>query len=437
MTSSNETFNPGYCTVEGAKIITYEGAEEDLTGLIGNISIQQSLSLNAYVGSVEILDGIGLLVNLPIRGEEELQLKLKSHDLQTEVNLVLQIVSISNVQIQKSSGDMYAYTLDFMSKSSFEALKGNVITAFRDQSASYCVNKIFAQYYKKNLGSNRTFEIEPSDGDMRVVIPDYNPPQAISFLAVKAFNNKSKSSTYRFFETLGGYYWVTDEWLLEKGQKGTIKKLKYSPIVDRNPLQGATIIETLEEFQNASHVNTIEDLTSGAYKNTVMEIDLITHKKRIFKYDYLKKKGSYKGMQGKIGGISGSKHSEKFIVDTFDEDNSPQYVVYRDWSPRGMQIKPGQVPRADQHMTEIIQNRTTYNYHLMNNMCSGAIRGRLDIQPGQIIDLSVMEPDARMEGKQNRRLSGYYLVFATSHNINGTSLMTELKMVKFDWETEK
>ena len=96
---------------------------------------------------------------------------------------------------------------------------------------------------------------------MRVIIPDYNPIQAMKFLCAKAFTNKSKSSTFRFFETVDGYNWVTDEWLLAEANNTERKSLKYSPIVDRNPLAGPVIIETLSEFTTSNHVNTLKDLT--------------------------------------------------------------------------------------------------------------------------------------------------------------------------------
>jgi len=432
-----ETFNPGYCTIESADIFTADGQHESITGLIGRFDLQQSMSAGTITGSIDILDGVGLLTSLPIRAEENLKLKLKSHDLQTELFLDLQVIEISNVSIQKESGDQYAYTLNFITKSSWQATIQNVITAFRSKSASYCAKQLFYRHFKKHIGKNRTFNVESSDGEMRIVIPDYNPIQAMGFLCAKAFTNKSKSSTFRFFETVDGYNWVTDEWLLEQANNTERKKLKYSPIVDRNPLQGPVIIETLSEFTTSNHVNTLKDLTNGAYKNSVMEIDFTTKKKRDFHYDYVKKKSKYKGMQGKAGGVTSLKHSESFIKDTFTKENSPQTVVYRDWSAAGFEQKPGQVPRSEQHMTEIIQNRRAYHYHLNENMCTAIIRGRLDIKPGEVIDLSVLEPNATLEGKQNKRLSGYYLIYATSHNVSGTDLKTELAMVKFDWETGK
>lgn len=438
-----ETFNPGYCTIESATLVSAAGdfgKKEDITGLIGRFDLQQSMTSGVIAGSIDVLDGIGLLSSFPIRAEEGLKLHLKSHDLQTELFLDLQIIEISNVSIQKESGDQYAYTLHYMTKSSWKATIENVITAFRNRSASYCAKTLFKRHFQKNINKSlsqpaRTFNIEETDGEMRVIIPDYNPIQAMQFLCAKAFSNRSKSSTFRFFETVEGYNWVTDEWLLEQANGKIRKQLKYSPVVDRNPLAGTVIIETLSEFTTSNHVNSLKDLNEGAYKNKVMEIDFTTKKKREFNYDYVKKRSKYKGMQGRLlGDKVGMKHSERFIQDTFTRENAPQSIVYRDWSASGFEQKPDQTPRNEQFMTEIIQNRKAYHYHLVENMCTGVIRGRLDLKPGEVIDLTVLEPNAELEGKQNKRLSGHYLIYATSHNIDGSNLETELSMIKYDWD---
>ena len=431
-----ETFNPGYCTIEQAILKSYKGDTENIAGMIPHFSMSASIGQVAISGEIEVLDGVNLLNKLPIRGEEELNIVLKCHDLQTEVELNLQVIEVADLIQQTSSGDTYKYTLKFITKSSYKAGIQNIITAFRNKKASYAANQLFKKYFKPNLESSRKFNIEESDGVMRLVIPDYTPQEAMNFLCRKAFTKSSKSSTYRFFETIDGYNFVTDEWLLAEAQKKEIKNLKYTPIVDRNPLEGKVIIETLEDFKNSAHVNTFNDMRAGAYKNTVMEIDLTTHKKRVFNYDYLEKKGSYKGMQGQVGGISGSKHSDDFIKETFTYDNAPQNIVYRDWSPEGFEAKDRMVPREDQHMTEIIQNRIAYHYHMMENMCTAVIRGRIDLKPGEVVNLSILESNASLEAEQNKRLSGYYLIYAVGNNINGESLETALKLVKYDWETE-
>jgi hypothetical protein len=100
----------------------------------------------------------------------------------------------------------------------------------------------------------------------------------------------------------------------------------------------------------------------------------------------------------------------------------------------GFEAKAGMVPREDQFMPEIISNRIAYNYHLTNSSVTVNMKGRLDIQPGDIINLTVQEPDVSLSGKMNTRKSGLYLVFNTVHAIDNEQLNSSFSLVKYDWD---
>lgn len=443
-----ETFNPGYCTIEGATLKSHAGEELDITNMISAVSLSQGLSMASYRVSIGILDSIGMLHNFPILGEEKLFITLKSHDMQTQVNLKLRLVAVRDIV---QSGEKQAYTIDLLSTSSYDASLKNIITAFRDKSASYCATQLFkknfgkieetgksdsATVYKFSNDRDRIFVAEESEGKMRVTIPDYAPASAMSFLTSKAYSRKSLSSMFRFFETIQGYFWVTDEWLLKHGKSVTPKNLSYSPgtTIPLDPREGAAIIESIEELNYNEQVNTMKDLDGGGYKNTVVEIDLTQHTKKVHKYDYLKSKRKYKGMGGLAPSKEGQKHTDSFIAKTFTEDNSIQHFVIRDWAAPGFQSKPEMQLREDQYMSEIISNRIAYNFHLQNSSITATMKGRLDITPGDIINLTVQEPDVSLSEKMNKRQSGLYLVFSTEHSVSNEKLTTSFGLVKYEWD---
>ena len=254
---------------------------------------------------------------------------------------------------------------------------------------------------------------------MRVTIPDYAPATAMSFLARKAYSRKSLSSMFRFFETIKGYFWVTDEWLLQNGKAAGAKSLHYAPgtTIPLDPREQISITQSVEKLDSSSHINTMLDIDGGGYKNTVIEIDLTQHTKTVYSYDYLKSKRKYKGMGGQTPTYVNTM-SYDFIKKTFTADNGVNHFVIRDWAAPGFEAKAGMVPREDQFMPEIISNRIAYNYHLTNSSVTVNMKGRLDIQPGDIINLTVQEPDVSLSGKMNTRKSGLYLVFNTVHAID-------------------
>lgn len=456
-----DSFNPSLCTIEKATIKSIDNREKDITALIYAFNIKSSIYDSSFSANLRCFDSVGLLHKFPLRAEEEIDLTIKGHDFQTELNIKGQIVKINNVS-KNEQGDGYYYTLHFVSRTAYRAGIQNVITAFNNKSASFAAKQLFKKYFNQNkelnladqageippnsyayqLSSNRgrIFYIEDSAGQMRTIIPDYTPIQAMNFLASKALaNSDSPSSTYRFFETFDGYYWVTDEWLLKrtKFNKKKIKDLYYMSFSEQHPQYADRMVRHVKSLENSSHVDTGQDLDSGAYKNTIMEVDFVNHTRKYHNYDYQTEKKKYTSMTGSPRTSNvGATHSDKFITETFKDENknARQFVVYRDWQADGVASVPGQVVRPQQNMVEIIQNRVAYNHHLNNSKINIEVEGRIDLIPGDVINLITQEPNIELENKQNERLSGKYLVSMVNHNMDQNTLTTQVEIVKYGWQ---
>jgi len=458
----SESFNPSQCTIESAMIKSADNRDASITALIYGFNLTQSIYSSSFSGTLKVLDQVGTLHDFPLRAEEELELIIKGHDLQTELNIKGQIIKIDGLS-KNDLGDGYFYTLHFISRTTFRAAIQNVITAFTNKSGSHAAKQLFKKYFNQGkeltlatstgempdnseslqLSSNkgRAFYIEESDGQMRTIIPDYTPSQAMNFLASKSkAGAQSPSNMYRFFETFDGYYWVTDEWLLKRAIKNEskIKDFYYLSFSEQDASQYADImVRNVVSFENSNHVDTGADLDSGAYKNTVMEIDFVNHTRTSYNFDYQKAKKKYISMTGQPRTSNvGAVHSDKFITETFKDENknAKQFVVYRDWQPDGVTSIPGQVLRTPQNMVEIIQNRVAYNYHLNNSTVSLGIEGRIDLVPGDVINLITQEPNIALENKQNERLSGKYLIAAVDHSMDQNTLKTQVEAIKYGWQ---
>ena len=75
-------FNPQLCEITKAEISRYDTNTRDITALITQTIITQSLEDVAWRGEVEVLDTVGLLDKFGLRGEEAFRLELKSEDLE-------------------------------------------------------------------------------------------------------------------------------------------------------------------------------------------------------------------------------------------------------------------------------------------------------------------------------------------------------------------
>ena len=206
---------------------------------------------------------------------------------------------------------------------------------------------------------------------------------------------------------------------------------------ENHPEYAHRMIRHVKSLENSSHVDTGQDLDSGAYKNTVMEVDFVNHTRKYFNYNYDKVKKKYVSMSGSPRTSNvGAVHSEKFLQEIFKDENknAKQYVVYRDWQADGVASVPGQTVRPQQNMVEIIQNRVAYNHHLNNSKVNIELEGRIDLMPGDLINLITQEPNIELENKQNERYSGKYLISTVNHNMDQNILTTQVEMMKYGFQ---
>lgn len=476
-----EKFNPGICEIQKAQIVpfgtTFDSEQvQDITALVASFTIQQSIDSTAIRGNMFLLDNIGFIERLPLRGEEELLLEIKSFDLGTVRRLKAKIYRIDNVQ-RTESGNGSSYTLYFVSKLSYDANLNYLITSFNDVRGDKAVEKIFDKNYSKITPENefkkdgqiaqqpngtrvfkiesekeRLFFIQPTYGNMRLTIPRYAPSEAITFIANRSFSkDQYLSSAFRFFETWNGFYYVTDEWLNDKAAiSKNIPTLNYNTFSSRDPADAALQISTIQDFRNNRRANVAEDMFSGAYTNTFIEVDVLRHKVKRYNYSYMgtredftrqnpnnislskkvEAKQNFKTSSGSVSSLASDIHTPDFIDNTFTADNAKRHMIIRDYTSK--ETGSG-LSKDDTFYRQSTAYKTMYLNHMNSTTVSMSIKGRLDLVPGDVVNINIRDMDAAGEAKPNKQLSGKYLIRSVINNVQGNVLNTVCNIVKYDW----
>jgi hypothetical protein len=453
-------FNPSVCEIQKAEIISYNNtAKRDITSsFISRFEITQSMDAVAYSGWLFVVDTIGILDGLPIRGEETLELWLKGMDLGTEVRISARIHKVSDITPTQSSNGV-TYKLHFVSKTTFDSTTKRITEAHTD-TVSVMARKMFNAYYAKlgtgnfkkesddskflPFGSSRypiieepkrQFIIQPTYPSTNLIIPRLTPSEAMFFVAARGYNPETPSQTFRFFETLENYYFCTDEYFLKGITAEDVVSMYYAPVVSYDAVNAAGQLNRIETLHVLSKgIDTSTDLFSGSYRNEVVEIDFIRRRLDISKFNY--DDARYIDMTGTTKSISNNPHTEKFRNDTFTENNARRFMIFRNYT------RPGDgspnILRADEKLAEIVHNRVSYYHHLNNTSVMAGLKGRLDIRPGMIVDLQIKNLDGISATIGiNQTMSGRYLVQSTVHSRDDEgTLNTMLKMAKFDWSAQ-
>lgn len=447
---SNSTYHPSGAVITRALITSFSGANTDITPVIAGFEIEQSMDMVGYLGYLTIGEGVGVLENFKLRGEEKLDLEIVSRDLNTKVELKAQIYKIDNVTTGNSNDKLF-YRIHFLSRVNYEASKKRIIMPFQNVTAGYAAEQLFRKFFSElsplstrttlpyntkafsiNDDSKRAFYVQPTAGDIKVIIPNYSPTEAIYFMSLKSYSTDSSSSSFKFFETYSGFYFVTDEFLIKRAidNPSEIIDLVYLPVSTLDPRAAALHVKLIESFSNDSRVDTALDLAVGGYRNKCIEIDLIRRNvvEKSFSYlDNLK----YTGMDGQKVNISDDVHTPEFIKQTFNDNNAKRFLIFRDYSQTG--DNPTTL-RADQYYSEIASNRMFHEHHMNTTSVSVKLKGRLDIEPGRVVNIDATEFNVGTRSKQdNNQLSGRYLVRGVTHILDGNTLHTNLKLVKYNW----
>lgn len=449
-------FNPSRCEITRAIIVSHDNTQRiDVSGnFIGKFELNQSMNSVAYSGSAFCIDTQGVLETFPLRGEERLDLQIRCFDLDTTLNLKTRIYKVSDIRPATNS-DSSTYTLHFISETSFNASLKKITAPFKTsikRAAYELFNNNFgsisdpdflqsddktkvlpyatARYEIKDQEFPKSFFITPTVGLSKFIIPDLMPSEAMYFIAGKAYNPETPSQTFRFFETFENYYFCPDEFFIRDPKK--VHSLFYAPNVDLGPTNVAAQIERVEEITVLSKgIDSSMDVATGSYRNDVIEVDLMRRNFSISKFNFDNSK--YIDMSGSTRSESSNPHTEAFRKDAFTDNNAKKFMVFRNYS------RPGDIPsnlNLDRHLADIAHNRVSYFHHLNNTSIAAVLKGRLDINPGEMINLDIKALESTETARDNSSLSGRFLVQAASYKVDEAgTLTTLLKLVKFDWDS--
>lgn len=429
---------PGYYKVISATITPYGSTNKvDISGITHKIVIEESLENDSIRGHLSVIDAVGLLEKLPIRGEERLSIEIEDILKQKKI-YDLYVYKIENVTT-KNMNDSLSYDMFFVSYMRWNAGRSKIIESF-DRSIRDTAEQIFKRYYTP---FTKPFKTDSTDGNFYCAIPNYTPIQAMKFLASRAYNNVSPSCSFRFFENSEAFYFVPDEWLIADAiATDNVKEFSFIPNLssleinqssNKNAYDIEAQLKNLIELRNTDRINTVNDLHSGAYKSNPIVIDFVNKTVTDNRYSYKDSKTEFTSLNAGNKNIE-DVHSDDFIDYTFTDENERRFLVFKDYQSGG--DLPTTI-RSEQYLPEIISRRLTYRHMLYRNTVYAKAYGRLDLKAGDVVKLVIPEVSAMSDKKTfDSQLSGNYLVHDCTHIFDKEVYEVSMMLTKFDWRKD-
>ena len=345
-----------------------------------------------------VLDSTEKIAELDIDGTEELILGWHS-DKNPEILNRYNIYKV-DVEVDTQSGSKgKLFTLHGISTTHLKQITMDINRVFNGRISDF-IQKIF-----NNINTDASlYNVHETSGNITVIIPGETPFEAIKRLEGKAFSTEHMSSIYRLFEDTSGYRFANIERLIAENRDEPHAYV-YNPnalVSDQKTLQGQY---TIAELSFNKTQDLIEKIQGGAYASRVSEIDIINQKIDTTEFKVYENFNDFYHLDNPAITLDKTSIIEKSL----NTINNTRWLNKYEDGERHLDFKYG--PQ--------ITRRRFYGNSLSQNQMSCSVPGNSSLNPGDVINLSMLELSANKQTpEQEKKISGSYIVTSIQHAYN-------------------
>lgn len=390
-----------------------------------SLKIHEDVFKNTLYGHVTFIDKMNALEELPILGEEYLQVKFSlPFDPSKKRSFEFFIYAIEGISFDNSQRYTIV-TLKFVSLEHFTNSKRLLSSGFREKVLTDYVKEIVTD--EKFLGSKKKLKVQDTTETKTIALPYLTPFEMIEFFRRHSYDAKSKSNSYLFFENADGFNFYTVEKLIEEGKVKPIE-LFYQPsqdIKDEEDIIKKT--RTITEINIPTINDSMESMKKGVFNTKLMFFDFNT---KVFNSEQFKILDDFKDFTH-LDANPSMKNSDEFLKAIQQTDGSQESQIFNK-----TYFLPDDSSRDNNTTLISVKNMARhYSYLEMLSqtplVCS--IYGDATIKAGDVVRIMVPQPTAAEDStgrKYQKYLSGNWFVGRVNHVIEGTYYKMQLNLYK-------
>lgn len=385
----------------------------DLRRLFTNMSVVGSIFAPTYSGTIHIDDHTGLIYDMPLVGEEILEMELvtPNHEPFEKTMHVHRPENINHAP----NGTTIGFDLRFVSSDQVRA-----IAQSPSQAANQTIDQIVRGILTNNVQTGLDFSLEQTRGIERLVIPNgWNCWQTIEFLRQRAVSPRY-DSPFVFFEDRTKFNFVSIEWMVQ------LKKTQKDPVnitaIPFNPGAGegdskATVLAS--QYRNAENFHILEKsdtasmINNGGMNSQTSVLSLIDK-------TFISTNHSYRDLQTNVKQSLGANY------------NPTQSDMWSGVLPNTNPVVQYVIPVDATNRTEFATNasrRQMFARHFGNIKVAFMIYGDSSMEPGDLINITAPRPADRPQ--YDPQLDGIYVVAQMQHNVSDQQMMTIVEAHKY------
>lgn len=406
---------PGDVKIDKIEITDFNKTRSfTLTEDLVRLKIHEDVFKNCMYGEIDFLDKMNALEELPILGEEYLTIKFSlPWDSSKSRAFEFFIYAIEGYSYDTSQ--RYAIvTLKFISVEQMTNSLRLVSTGFRDSKVSDYVKQVLQNV--EYLGTKKNLNVQETTENKVLALPFLTPFEMIEFFRKNAYDAKSKTNSFVFFENHDGFNFTTIEELIKNGKNSPIQ-LYYIPTSDFKDEED--LINKTRTITDLSYVavnDTIESMRKGLFNSKLMYFDFNT---KVFNSEDFKVMDDFSGFEH-LDQSSSLKNSDEFLRSIQKSDSAGEKFIYNK-----SYFLPDDSSRLPENLdfVKMMGKRYSYIEQLLQTPLMCNIYGDATIKAGDVVNILIPQPTAADSGETGRKfqkyLNGNYFVARVNHVIEG------------------
>ena len=398
----------GFYELEEFKISNLSDGESksiDIKEIVGDFNIVESMDLGYLYGSALIQDTENLIQSFPLNGEERITISYTDWFGEKHTDEMF-LYAIDNIRPSKDSNQELNYTIHFCSIGRFLTATQTVRFGF-EASTMEIAQELFERYFK-GAGIKKELEIDTEDTYVqRLVIPSYEPIEAMNFLARKSvFNDEEMIDNVRFFETRKRYWFAGAEQLAVgalDSSDGEINKFVQNSLYGEDPADLHMRMAHIQKIDYMTRVNTMDDLKSGMYNRTVIEYDINTKEFTETEFVLNDSTKSYFSDNKGISPIHTKNFTEGYFIEPYED------FRIKDWSSSGPGLRPDTM-FSKAYGAKVAKMMYETKYPIEIN-----VFGRNNLFAGDPVEIYVMKTQSGANQEIDEEHSGKYLAYSVNN----------------------
>lgn len=441
-----DTFLPslqkaGSVNIQEIKLISSNNIELDLNEFLVEVNLYEDMFSSHLYGDIFLSDSRNIIDQLPIIGEEYLNLTFFTPGFDKyKIQKTFRVFRLSNRQIVRDNNTQ-TFTLHFASVELFydvllplyKSFTGRITDLVQDiyfdylaESRSLSVNDDGTTSPSKNTPLTI---INDTSNSVKFVSPGWSPFKCINWLASKSIPKEGVSKNFLFWESNKSFYFGSLEYVFKNAieNQNIVGVYSYSPNNNKNNKDRDILKEmmTITDIQMVQTTDHIKNYTNGYLANRLITLDVYNKKYEFFDYDYVE---DYKNNYHTSG--KGDRAVPVFVPQS--PRNFSSSISYYPVNPKLFNDFPGNV---SEKMGEIYGNRKSTLLDLTNIKLNITVPGRSDIEVGNLIYIKFPALGPAVDSDTNkehidRSYSGYYLITAIHHRLTGLEHVMIMEVVK-------